>query len=201
MLREAFPRDSVLNPRPTSATPTKPQCLKTGLAVLGRRCHPARGRLGGASEGRRRAALPAGGARAVRSPAPPPLERPRLRLWPEPAPRTRKHLAAGAGWLGPAGVLLGWTVSSLPSAWAVARTPPCTRPTPRWVWAGRARGVPAPGTWLLCPPAPSKCGWVTGRPEQERGGRLASGKGWSWPPLLGLKTNTRRFAQEGRAKT
>lgn len=72
VLREAFPCDNVLNPRPTSAMPTKPQYMKTVLAVLGRRCHPARGRLGGASEGRRRAALPAGGAGAVRSPSPPP---------------------------------------------------------------------------------------------------------------------------------
>lgn len=130
--------------------PLKPEYLKTGLAVLGRRCHQARGGQGGASEGRCRAALPAGGAGALRSPAPLPLERPPLRFGPEPAPRTRKHLAAGAGWLGPAGVFLGWTVSSLPSAWAVARTPRCTRPTPRWVWAGRARGVPAPDTRLLC---------------------------------------------------
>lgn len=143
--RMPFPRDSVRSPRHTS-TPTEASVSETCLAVLGRGCHPARGGRGGASEGRCRAALPAGSAGAVRSPASLPLERPQLRCWPEPAPRTRKHLAAGTGWLGPAGVSLGWTVSSLPSAWAVARTPRCTRPTPRWVWAGRARGVPVPGT-------------------------------------------------------
>lgn len=178
MPREGFPCDSVLNPRPTSATPTEASVSESRLGSPWQKVSPCpRGRRGGAPEGRGRAALPAGGARAVRSPAPPPLERPHFRFWPEPAPRSRKHLAAGEGWLGPAGGFLGWTVSSLPSAWAVARTPRCTRPTPRWVWAGRARGVLAPGTRLLCQPTPSKPGWVTGRPEQERGGRLASG-GW-----------------------
>lgn len=151
-------------------TPLQPlkTLSETCLAVLGRGCHPARGRRGGASEGRCRAALPAGSTGAVWSPASPPLERPQLRCWPEPAPQTRKHLAAGAGWLGPAGVSLGWTVSSLPSAWAVARTPRCTRPTPRWVWAGCARSVRALGTRLLCQPTPCNPGWVTGQAVQER---------------------------------
>lgn len=121
----------------TPLHPLKLQCRKPAWQSLAEGvAQSAAGGRGGASEGRCRAALPAGGSGALRSPASPPLERPQLRCWPEPAPRTRKHLAAGAGWLGPAGVSLGWKVSSLPSAWAVARTPRFTRPTPRWVWAG-----------------------------------------------------------------
>lgn len=93
------------------------------------------------------------------------------------APRTSKHPAAGAGWLAPAGVSLGWTVSSLPSAWAVARTPRCTRPTPRWVWAGCARGVPAPGIRLVCVSANPQQARLGDRKEQETGDRFEN----SWP--------------------
>ena len=38
-----------------------------------------------------------------------------------------------SGWRGPAGAPRDWTASFSLSAWAVARMPRCTRPTPRWV--------------------------------------------------------------------
>lgn len=57
------------------------------------------------------------------------------------APGAGSGRSGRSGWRGRAGRPRGWTASFSPSAWAAARTPLCTRPTPRWVRGGAGVGA------------------------------------------------------------